>query len=153
MLKEAGFAADDDLARQIAPLIQERVRLLSEVPGMVRFLFEDPAPPSAQELIPKKTEPARALDSLKKADALLGQLSDFGEEAEKRFRALAEESGMKLGDFLMPGSNRGDRRKSLPAAPREHQGAGSGAGARPNGESDLRARRVFRKELNDGGKR
>ncbi|MGA2614210.1 MAG: glutamate--tRNA ligase [Spirochaetia bacterium] len=102
VLSEAGLTADPELLRKIGPLIQERVKLLSEVPEMVRFLFEDPAPPSPEALIPKKTDPARALDALKKADALLGQLSDLGEEAETRFRALAEELGMKLGDLLMP---------------------------------------------------
>ncbi|HVP18344.1 MAG TPA: glutamate--tRNA ligase, partial [Spirochaetia bacterium] len=102
VLKEAGFAGSRELLGQIAALVQERIKLLSEVPDMVRFVFEDPAPPAAQDLIPKKTEPSRALEALRKADALLGELSDLGEEAETRFRALSEELGMKLGDLLMP---------------------------------------------------
>jgi glutamyl-tRNA synthetase len=102
VLKEAGFTGDGELMRRIAKLVQERVKLLREVPDMVRFVFEDPAPPSPQDLIPKKTEPARALETLKRADALLGELSDLAEEAETKFRGLAEELGMKLGDLLMP---------------------------------------------------
>ena len=102
VLNEAGFTAEPDLLGKIAPLVQERVKRLAEVPDMVRFLFQDPAPPEAEALIPKKTEPARALEALKKADALLGQLTDLGEEAETKFRGLAEDMGLKLGDLLMP---------------------------------------------------
>ena len=69
---------------------------------MVRFFFEEPAPPAASALIPKKAEPAKALEALRRADDLLGRLTDMGEEAETKFRALAEELGMKLGDLLMP---------------------------------------------------
>ena len=102
VIKEAGFTADSEMLRRIAPLIQERVKLLSEVPDMVRFLFEDPAPPAPEALIPKKADAAKALAALRRADVLLGELSDLGEEAETRFRALADELGMKLGDLLMP---------------------------------------------------
>ncbi len=102
VLAEAGFPVDAERLRLIAPLVQERVTLLSKIPDMVRFLFVEPADPRAEDLIPKKTEPARALEALKRADALLGEVSDLGEEAETRFRALAGELGMKLGDLLMP---------------------------------------------------
>ena len=64
-LVDAGFvsadSSQDGLIAGIAPLVQERVKLLSEVPAMVRFIFEDPAPPTAADLVPKKTEPAAAL--------------------------------------------------------------------------------------------
>jgi len=101
-IEGAGFTPTEAQLAIIAPLIQERVKLLSEVPGMVRFIFEDPAPPAAADLVPKKAEPAQALEALRRSDALLAEISDFGEEAETRFRALAEELGMKLGDLLMP---------------------------------------------------
>ena len=102
VLAEAGFTAEAELLRKIVPLIQERVKLLSEVPEMVRFFFEDPAPPAFEALIPKKTEPAKALEALHRVDDLLGRLPDMGEEAEAKLRALAEELDMKLGDLLMP---------------------------------------------------
>ncbi len=102
VLKDAGFEPDDETLRTIAPLIQERVKLLSEVPQMVRFIFEEPAAPAAADLIPKKMDAARTLEALRRSDALLSEITDFGEEAETRFRALAEELGMKLGDLLMP---------------------------------------------------
>jgi glutamyl-tRNA synthetase len=105
-LVDAGFVQDtsthDDLIAGIAPLVQERVKLLSEVPAMVRFLFEDPAPPAAADLVPKKTEPATALLCLQRLADLLPTLGPTAEGNEAPLRALAEELGVKLGDMLMP---------------------------------------------------
>jgi glutamyl-tRNA synthetase len=95
-------SSQDELIAGIAPLVQERVKLLSEVPPMVRFIFEDPAPPAAADLVPKKTEPAAALLSLKRLSALLPSLGATAEQNEAPLRALAEDLGMKLGDMLMP---------------------------------------------------
>ncbi len=107
VLKEAGLLAGtgpeaDALLLAIAPLIQERVKLLSEVPAMVRFLFEEPAPPAPEDLVPKKSTPAKALEALSRVEALLAELPDSPEETERLFRALGEELGMKLGDLLAP---------------------------------------------------
>jgi glutamyl-tRNA synthetase len=105
-LVEAGFvkpdSSQDELIAGIAPLIQERVKLLSEVPAMVRFIFEDPAPPAAADLVPKKATPAAALLSLEKLSALMPSLGATAEQNEAPLRALAEELGVKLGDMLMP---------------------------------------------------
>lgn len=43
-LAEAGIAADPQMVANAAPLIQERMKLLAEVPALLRFLFEDVAP-------------------------------------------------------------------------------------------------------------
>ena len=68
---------------------------------MARFLFVEPDPPAAADLVPRKTEPARALAALKRLHAELETLAAPGDN-EQRLRALAEELGMKLGDMLMP---------------------------------------------------
>jgi glutamyl-tRNA synthetase len=105
-LADAGFVpsdgTEDARCAGIAPLIQERVRLLSEVPEMVRFIFQEPAAPAPADLVPKKTEAARALEALKRLASLLPQLGGPAEQYETRLRALAEELGLKLGDLLMP---------------------------------------------------
>ena len=112
-LTEAGLlsgAADEARVLEgIAPLIQERVKLLSEAPAMVRFIFVEPDPPAAEDLVPKKTEPARALAALKRLKEQMPDLlvpeqnqNAAGSGSEERLRALAEELGMKLGDMLMP---------------------------------------------------
>jgi glutamyl-tRNA synthetase len=105
-LVEAGFvkadASQDALLAGIGPLVQERVKLLSEVPPMVRFIFEEPAAPKAEDLLPKKTTPAAARTALERLEALLPSLGATAEQNEAPLRALAEELGMKLGDMLMP---------------------------------------------------
>ncbi len=101
-MRVSGDAAADRILQGLAPLIQERVKLLTEVPDMVRYLFQEPAAPKAEDLIAKKVEPAKALDALAQADALLADFSASDEENEKMFRALSERTGLKMGDLLMP---------------------------------------------------
>ncbi len=102
-LKSAGLPVDDRaLLEGIAGLVQERVKVLTEVPGMVRFLFEEPATPSVEDLVPTKGTPASTRSALVRLDALLPELRGTEEENEVRLRALAEELSMKLGDLLMP---------------------------------------------------
>jgi glutamyl-tRNA synthetase len=102
-MNDAGLAVDDPaLLEGIAGLVQERVKLLTEVPAMVRFLFEEPPSPAVADLVPKKSDAARTRDALARLDALLPELSGTEEENEARVRSLADELGMKLGDLLMP---------------------------------------------------
>ncbi len=102
-LEQAGLPADDSrILEGIAGLVQERVKLLSEVPDMVRFIFVEPPAPTAADLLPKKAEAAPTAAALRRLDALLPELGGPAEQSEARLRALAEELGMKLGDLLMP---------------------------------------------------
>ena len=105
-MQDAGYLTGDPseeaLLSSLAPLVQERVKLLTEVPPMVRYLFVEPAPPAPQDLLGKKPDPARALDSLRALEPLLSELSEPGDQHEARLRAIADERGMKLGDMLMP---------------------------------------------------
>jgi glutamyl-tRNA synthetase len=88
---------------QVIPLIKERLHFLTEAPEMVRFLFEEPAVPPLEELIPKKLDAAKTKEILQAAldfAAAIGKLSH--EEAETLARETAEKLGVKLGDFMMP---------------------------------------------------
>jgi glutamyl-tRNA synthetase len=106
LLMDAGYltgtTAEDALLSALGPLVQERVKLLTDVPAMVRFIFEEPAPPAPQDLVAKKTDPVRVLDALKRLEPILPELSAGGDQHETRLRAIADELGMKLGDMLMP---------------------------------------------------
>jgi glutamyl-tRNA synthetase len=107
VLSQAGLVTGDGpgaeaLLAGIAPLIQERVKLLSEVPAMVRFIFEEPPAPSAEDLLPKKGTPEKARAALVALDGLLADLPPSSDEVEARARAIAEGLGMKLGDLLAP---------------------------------------------------
>jgi glutamyl-tRNA synthetase len=108
-LEEAGFprdrVGDAVFLEGVAGLIQERVKLLSEVPGMVRYLFEGPAAYSAEDLVPKKSDPARTagmLEALKPFVAFAAEAGTDPVAFDARARALAEAQGVKLGDLLMP---------------------------------------------------
>ncbi len=103
-LLKAGFdvSAKGAVLEEIAGLVRERIKTLVEAPAMVRYLFEDPAKPAAEDLVPKKMEPSKALGALKAVLDLLSKISASEEENEKLFRGLAETLGMKLGDLLMP---------------------------------------------------
>jgi glutamyl-tRNA synthetase len=85
------------------PLVKERLKFLTDAPLMMRYLFEEPAAPAAEEFIPKKLDRARASELLAAGGALLGScdLSDLpGTEA--KYRAEAERLGAKFGDLMMP---------------------------------------------------
>ena len=70
---------------------------------MVRFLFEDPAAPRAEDLIPKKADAATTLAAMRRLEDALLEIAAAGpEQSEARLREIAEEQGMKLGDMLMP---------------------------------------------------
>ena len=102
-MKAAGLPGDDStMLEGVAGLVRERVKVLSEVPGMVRFIFEEPPEPKAEDLLPKKADAAAVLAGLRRLHMLLPELAGDAEAAEARLRALAEELGMKLGDLLMP---------------------------------------------------
>lgn len=91
------------IVRAAVPLIQERLRVLSDAPALVRFLFEEPVSYDLGEVIPKKLDAAKTRVGLEHALALLsGFEGSTDEESEELFRAKAEELGLKLGDLLMP---------------------------------------------------
>jgi glutamyl-tRNA synthetase len=85
------------------PLVKERLKFLSDAPAMMRYLFEEPPVPAAEEFIPKKLDKARAAELLAAAGALLSScdLANLpGTEA--KYRAQAERLGAKFGDLMMP---------------------------------------------------
>ena len=91
------------LLLKIMPLIKERLHFLTEAPQMVRFLFEEPAVPPQQEIIPKKLDAAQTRTVLEKAKEVLPAIEGLDEHtASDLFRKEAEALGIKLGDFMMP---------------------------------------------------
>jgi len=85
------------------PLVKERLKFLSDAPAMMRYLFEEPPVPAAEEFIPKKLDRARAAGLLAAAGALLSScdLADLP-ATEAKYRAEAERLGAKFGDLMMP---------------------------------------------------
>ena len=108
-MQEAGLISDDPSAEErsrfegMMPLIQERLTLLSEVPQLLRFLYEDVSGYAPEELIPKKLDAEQTLRYLKRSREILEEMQGSEEEAlEERFREEAEALEAKLGNLLMP---------------------------------------------------
>jgi glutamyl-tRNA synthetase len=103
-LEGAGLSAPSEAFLVAAmPLVKERLKLLADAPSMMRYLFEEPALPAAEEFIPKKLDRARAAELLAAAAALLPSCDASDVPAcEAAFRAEAERLGAKFGDLMAP---------------------------------------------------
>ena len=103
-LRQAGIAADIDTLTQIAPLIRERLKRLTDAAEWVDFFFVDELPEyDSTLLIPKKGDAAMACQILTKVQPLLGELSPFEEgKLEEALRKLADEMGLKAGQVFAP---------------------------------------------------
>ena len=108
-MQSAGLLSDSpelreaEIVRRAVPLIQERLKYLSDAPGLIRFLFEDPEDIDAEEMVPKKLDRAQTASLLEGVAPLVREIPNLSdEENEALFRAKAEELGTKLGNVLMP---------------------------------------------------
>ncbi len=91
------------LLERAVPIVKERLRVLSEAPNLLRYLFRAVESYDPNTLIPKKLDRDKTQKVLERIEALIDDFEDQSdEENEKRFRNLAEELGVKLGDLLMP---------------------------------------------------
>ncbi|NLE77294.1 MAG: glutamate--tRNA ligase, partial [Chloroflexi bacterium] len=101
-----GLSPQETRARQevwgLAPLVQERIKTLTEAYDLVDFLFAEGPLTYDPALLDAKTPPARALQALEAAAKILGQYESFEDEAaiEAQLRQAAEESGLKVGAFF-----------------------------------------------------
>lgn len=85
------------------PLIKERLIFLHEVPEKISYLFSEPELPDAREFIPKKADLERARELLSLGSSVVAAMAEKNDaEAEELIRSLAEESGAKMGDIMMP---------------------------------------------------
>ena len=87
----------------LMPLIQERLKFLTEAAEMIHFMFTEPAVPPAEQIIPKKLDSAKTKEVLEAAKDFVHQVFKLNhEEAEELAKSTAEKLGIKLGDFMMP---------------------------------------------------
>jgi glutamyl-tRNA synthetase len=89
--------------RQIAPLIQERMKLLSDVRSVADFFFAEQLPPyDSTELIPKKGDAAMAKTVLLKAREVLATAEFTHDGLEAALRAASVSLGVKAGQMFEP---------------------------------------------------
>lgn len=93
---------DRELVARIAPLIKERVKLLSEVPGYCDFFFTDNLAWSKDDLLgkPYATRPGDAKTALQAVAKSTGEVEWTHDAIEAALRALAHEVGAKAGDLF-----------------------------------------------------
>ncbi len=95
--------AEKTLLMKVMPLIRERLHFLTDAPAMVGFLFSEPACPPVEEIVPKKLDAAKTREALLAAKDVVSAIAGLSEEeADARFRAKADELGIKIGDLMMP---------------------------------------------------
>jgi len=94
---------DRERARQIIPVLKDRLTRLGEFVELTGFFFGPPPDYDASLLVPKKGTPEDALNALTRVRTLLSELPEpwTQEEWESRMRSLATELGMKAGDLFM----------------------------------------------------
>jgi glutamyl-tRNA synthetase len=101
-----GYTVDMDLMKQIAPLINTRIKKLSDAPEFSGFLFDDwtkfEAPP-AEWMIHKKSNAEEAVTILNRSIEVIEGLDDFSPTAQyDAFKALAQEMGISNSVLFTP---------------------------------------------------
>jgi glutamyl-tRNA synthetase len=87
--------------RQIMPLVQERVKTLAEISGLVRFFFTDQLEYETDLLIAKDMTPQSTRHALEVARQRLAELPVFDDESlEEMLRPLAVELELKTGQLF-----------------------------------------------------
>ncbi len=91
----------EERVRRVMPLVQERVKLLSEVPVMTRFFFVDDIDYETEGLIGKGMDTEKTHGALATSRARLVELDGFDAETlEAMLRPLADELELKAGQLF-----------------------------------------------------
>jgi glutamyl-tRNA synthetase len=100
-LRQQGLEVDSSDLVPLVPLIQERLKTLSEAAGWIDFFFCEPVELDASQLVEKKMTAAVSRDALRQARDRLAALPDFEVETiDGALRGLADELGLKVGQLL-----------------------------------------------------
>ncbi len=97
----SGYRVTADDLRPIVPLIQERLKTLSDVVAWTDFYFQDKLEYDASLLIGKKMTASQSLDATRRLRALLHGIEGFeGPVLEVPLRSLAAELDLKAGQLF-----------------------------------------------------
>jgi glutamyl-tRNA synthetase len=101
---ETGFTnATPEKIRAVAPLIQERIKLLRDVGSVADFFFSELKPYDPAELVPQKGDMAMVARVLRKAREVLAAVPAFDHKTlESALRAAADELKLKAGQMFQP---------------------------------------------------
>ena len=95
--------ADPIKVRRVAPLVRERIKLLSDVRAVAGFFFADKLPPyDSAELIPQKGDRELARKVLDRARTTLAQTPFTHDSLDAALRADAAHLQIKAGQMFQP---------------------------------------------------
>jgi len=101
VLRNASFDPDPEVVRGLVPLVQERLKRLTDAASLTDFFFADEVDHDPALLTGKKMTLAESMAALEKAETTLASLPDFEEGTlETALRALADELGLKAGQLF-----------------------------------------------------
>ncbi|MBN8548774.1 MAG: glutamate--tRNA ligase [Deltaproteobacteria bacterium] len=100
-IEKAGLSINLDRFRAIAGPVKERVKLLTEVPSMIEFLFVDKIERDIPAMYQKGIDAAKAKEILLAVQSKLQTVSDFSHATlEAALRPLEQQFGIKLGPLF-----------------------------------------------------
>jgi glutamyl-tRNA synthetase len=104
LLSESPSDQEEQHYQSMIPLIQERMKRLTDAPEQLRFLFIDEITyDSAEILIPKKTTRELTIEILQHVITMLKEVESFDEKClENGLRKLIEERQLKVNQLFMP---------------------------------------------------
>jgi glutamyl-tRNA synthetase len=98
-----GFDATLDRMKEIAPLIQERLRTFTDLPAVADIFFvKQLAPYDPAELIPQKGDAAMAKQALEKAKQTLAEAEFTHDGLDAALRAASADLKIKAGQMFQP---------------------------------------------------
>ncbi|MBN2858656.1 MAG: glutamate--tRNA ligase [Sphaerochaetaceae bacterium] len=108
-LKEAGFVGsqvseqESSFFLSIMPLIKERLKVLSDVIPLTRFLYQEVAVEDVQEFVPKKQSLGDTAVALARAyEILKAHAGEAVEILEEQLVEVSKELGLKVNGVFMP---------------------------------------------------
>ncbi len=102
VLQRANLAVDPHTVLAVTPLIQERLKTLTDAVALTDFFFKDEIQfESPEALVGQKMDASASLEALRRVRALLTDLPDFDPPTlETALRALAADMGLKAGQLF-----------------------------------------------------
>ena len=101
-LEKADLEVNTDVLLKITPLVQTRIKVLSEIVELAGFFFHAQfIPPAPDKLPQKKMDVAQTAIALRQAETVLANLSDFTFDTQHAaIEALAKELGLSNGQLF-----------------------------------------------------
>ncbi len=100
-IEKAGLKINPERFKAIAAPVKERVKLLTEVPSMIEFLFVDKIERDIPAMYQKGIDAPKAREILLAAQSKLEAVSAFNhQELEAALRPLEQQFGIKLGPLF-----------------------------------------------------